>query len=174
VEIEVKLALDAATLERLEKQLGAPLRRVRQKDIYLKTGDLPVALRVREDGERAWVTLKAGFEKRDGIRIREELEPAIRPEDLELWLGVFTKLGFAPQHVVSKTRREYQRGEVHVVIDQVDGLGDFAEIEVVSEDPDRAQAQLEIVMAELGLSSLPRITKSYRGMLEQAGAYDKT
>jgi predicted adenylyl cyclase CyaB len=172
MEIEVKLALDTATRERLENQLGAPLRTVRQKDTYLKTDPLSVALRVREDGDHAWVTLKAGFEKRDGIRIREELEPAIRPEDVALWLAVFARLGFAAHRVVAKTRKEYQRGEVHVVLDEVEGLGAYAEIEVVGDDADRAQAQLEIVMAELGVGALPRITKSYRDLLEQAGAYE--
>lgn len=171
MEIEVKLALDAAAMDALADTLGEPVRTVRQRDVYLQTAGLPVALRVRQDGERAWVTLKSGFEKRDGIRMREELEPAIRPEDLDLWLGVFKRLGFEQGEVVAKRRREYQRGPVHVVLDEVDGLGAYVEVEVVGDDPDGAKARLEEAMADLGLERLPRITDSYRDLLRKAGAY---
>lgn len=171
MEIEVKLALDKATLARLVDDLGEPVRVARQRDVYLATAGLPVALRVREDGDHAWVTLKAGFEKRDGVRIREELEPAVRPEELPMWLGIFERLGFPQNEVVSKSRREYQRGEVHVVLDEVDGLGAYAELEVVSDDATAGKARVEAVLAELGLAELPRITQSYRDLLRAAGAY---
>ena len=169
MEIEVKLALDAERRQALEAKLGAPVREVAQRDVYLATAGIPVALRVRQDGDAACVTLKSGFEKRDGIRIREELEPAIAAADVDTWLLVFERLGFPAAEVVDKRRREYVHGPVHVVIDTIEGLGTFAEVEVVGDDPDTARAQLERALAELGLADLPRITRSYRDLLKAAG-----
>src|SRR6185312_3490123 len=101
MEIEVKLALDLETRARLEGILGAPKRTVSQRDVYLAMAGLPVALRVRQDGDEACVTLKSGFEKRDGIRIREELEPVIRAQDTDMWLALFERLGFPAAEVVT-------------------------------------------------------------------------
>ncbi|MDB5099248.1 MAG: putative adenylate cyclase 2 [Cyanobacteria bacterium RYN_339] len=169
MEIEVKLALDAATRARLVARLGAPDRVAEQTDVYLATAGVPVALRVRRDGDAACVTLKAGFEVIDGVKIREELEPSIRPEELDTWLAVFARLGFPRAEVVAKTRHEYMHGGVHLVLDEVQGLGAFVEVEVVGDDPTSAKAALEAALADLGLAALPRITRSYRDLLIEAG-----
>jgi adenylate cyclase class 2 len=168
MEIEVKLALDAATRSRLVERLGAPDRVATQQDIYLATAGVPVALRVRQDGDQACVTLKAGFEVRDGVKIREELEPAIRPEELATWLTVFERLGFPRAEVVKKTRHEYTHGAVHLLLDEVEGLGSFVEVEVVGDDAQGATAALETALADLGLARLPRLTRSYRDLLLDA------
>jgi predicted adenylyl cyclase CyaB len=170
LEVEVKLALDPATRARLEARLGAPQRTVAQQDVYLATAGVPVALRVRRDGDEAKVTLKAGFELRDGVKIREELEPAIRPEELETWLTLFERLGFPRAEVVAKTRREYAHAGVHVLIDEVAGLGAFVEVEVVVDEPSGAKAALEAALESLELAALPRITASYRELLIAARA----
>lgn len=168
MEVEVKLALDAATRAALEAKLGAPLRVVEQQDVYLATAGVPVALRVRRDGDEAKVTLKAGFQVVNGVKLREELEPAIRPEELDTWLAIFERLGFPPAEVVAKTRREYQHAGVHVLIDEVRDLGTFAEVEVVVERPEGAAAAIEAALESLALSGLPRITHSYRDLLIEA------
>lgn len=169
MEIEAKFALTPAEAAALRERLGAPERRGPQRDVYMATAGLPVALRVRSDGERAFVTLKAGFEKVAGIRLREEWEPAIRPEELDTWVAIFTRLGMPPGEVVEKTRETWSLDEgVHVVIDAIAGLGTFAEVEAVADEREATLARLEAAIARLGLADHPRITKSYRDLLREA------
>lgn len=169
MEIEAKFALDPAQRQALLAQLGPASETVRQRDVYLQTAGLPVALRVRRDGERAFVTLKSGFEKVQGIRVREEFEPTIAPEQIATWLTIFERLGFPAGEAVEKTRAVHERPHgVHVLIDEIDGLGSFCEVEAVADDREQALAKLESAIAELGLSGLPRLTRSYRDLLIDA------
>lgn len=169
MEIEAKFALSPEQRAALKAQLGAPAETVRQTDVYLRTAGVPVALRVRRDGDRAFVTLKRGFEKVAGIRVREELEPTIDPEEVDTWLGLFERLGFPAGETVEKTREVHHRpGGVHVLLDEIDGLGSFCEVEAVADDRDAALAKLEAAIAELGLGDLPRLTRSYRDLLIDA------
>jgi predicted adenylyl cyclase CyaB len=169
LEIEAKFALTPEEAAGLRERLGPPERTARQRDVYMQTAGLPVALRVREDGERAFVTLKAGFEKVAGIRVREEWEPAISPEDVATWLVIFERLGLPAGEVVEKTRESWHHGDgVHVVIDAITGLGTFCEVESVAEDRDATLARLEATIADLGLADHPRITRSYRNLLADA------
>lgn len=171
MEIEAKFRLDASQLQALRERLGPPVETVRQRDVYLETAGLPVALRVRRDGERACVTLKQGFEKVAGIRVREEFEPRIAPDELDTWLTIFERLGFPAGEAVEKTREVYaQPHGVHVLLDQVDGLGSFVEVESVADDATAALAHLEAAIAALGLGAQPRLTRSYRELLRDARA----
>lgn len=168
MEVEAKLALDEASLAALRARLGRPSDTRQQQDTYLVVGDLPVALRVRQDGEQAWVTLKAGFAKVDGIRMREELEPAIRPEEVGLWLQLFERLGMPQREVVSKRREVYPLEGVEVVIDHVEGLPPYVELEAKGLDGQAALARLEAAILELGLGDRPRESSSYRELLRRA------
>lgn len=171
MEIEAKFALGEEARAALRARLGTPAETVRQTDVYLRTAGVPVALRVRRDGARACVTLKRGFEKVQGIRVREELEPAIDPAEIDTWLGIFERLGFPAGETVEKTREVYERpGGVHVLLDEIEGLGSFCEVEAVADDRDAALARLERAIAELGLGDLPRLTRSYRDLLVEARA----
>lgn len=168
MEVEAKLALDGASLAALRSRLGAPAETRTQQDTYLVVGDLPVALRVRQDGEQAWVTLKSGFAKVDGIRMREEFEPAIRPEEVPLWLTLFERLGMPTKEVVAKRREVYPQGDVEVVIDHIEGLPTpYVELEAKGLDGAAALARLEGAIAELGLGDRPREGASYRELLRR-------
>ena len=169
MEIEAKFQLDEARTQALRARLGAPAETIAQRDVYLETAGLPVALRVRSDGHRAFVTLKQGFEKVAGIRVREEFEPAITPGEIDTWLTIFARLGFPAGDTVAKTRAVHHRpGDVHVLIDEIAGLGTFCEVEAVADDRDAALAKLEHAIAELGLNDLPRLTRSYRELQNDA------
>ena len=170
MEIEAKIPLAPEQLAALRARLGAPDSVQHQRDIYLATAGLPVALRVRQEDERAWVTLKTGFGEVEGIRIREELEPAIRPEDVPTWLAIFERLGLPRGLEVAKTRHTYERGDVHVLLDEVAGLGSFVEVEALADEAPAALARLEAAIAELGLGGLPRETRSYRKLLQERQA----
>lgn len=169
MEIEAKFALDPEDVARLRAQLGLPQNQATQRDCYLKTAGLPVALRIRQEESQAWVTLKSGFEKVDGIRVREEWEPVIQASEVPMWLTMFERLGFPAGEIVEKERDTWAlNSAVHVVIDTIANLGTYLEIEVVSHDKADALARLEAAIVELGLRDHPRITESYRDLLKQA------
>lgn len=172
MEVEAKILLDEATEAALRAQLGAPVERREQRDTYLWVQDLPVALRVREDGDRAWVTLKSGFAKVDGIRMREEWEPAIRPEEAQTWLTIFDRLGMPVREAVHKHREVFHLPQVEVVIDRVTGLPPYVELEAKGVDGPEAVARLETAIAELGLQDRPRESASYRELLRRAQGLD--
>jgi adenylate cyclase class 2 len=165
MEVEAKIPLTAEQAGLLRKRLGEPQARHTQRDLYLATAGLPVALRIRQDDEQAWVTLKTGFQQVQGIKVREELEPGIRPEEVPAWLRMFEALGFPRGLEVAKRRHEYDMGGFHVLIDEVEGLGTFAEVEALAEDGHSAVAKLEAAIKELGLDGLPRVSESYRELL---------
>ena len=167
MEIEAKLPLDATRAEALRRRLGTPEAVHRQVDVYLATAGVPVALRVRQDDTQAWVTLKSGFEKVAGIRVREEIEPPIRVEDVPAWLTIFERLGFPAGSRVAKRREEYAFMGVHVLIDEIEDLGTFCEVESVADDAPAALERLEAAIAALGLGDLPRIEQSYRELLAE-------
>ncbi|HEY9723068.1 MAG TPA: class IV adenylate cyclase [Oscillatoriaceae cyanobacterium] len=165
MEIEAKIALTDDQARALRERLGAPKSVHQQRDVYMQTAGLPVALRVREEDNQAWVTLKSGFGQVSGIRVREELEPSIRHEEVSMWLAIFEKLGMPSGMEVRKHRETYPYDGVIVVIDEVEGLGTFAEVEALADDAEAAVVKLEATIAELGMAELPRLTDSYRKLL---------
>jgi predicted adenylyl cyclase CyaB len=169
MEIETKFQLSPEREAQLVARLGDPEATVAQRDVYLKTAGLPVALRVRQDGDEARVTLKSGFTKVQGIRVRDEWEPTIDPAELATWLTIFERLGFPAGTTVEKTRRSWSLpGGVHCLLDTLEGVGTFCEVEVVADEPKEALQRLEVAIADLGLADLPRLTSSYRDLVKQA------
>ena len=88
-------------------------------------------------------------------------------------IAIFEALGFTTAGTVQKNRQSFQvvfeGQQVVAAIDQVDGLGCFAELEIVCEDSARllATEQLLRLTAELGLREIER--RSYLELLEIQG-----
>ena len=72
---------------------------------------------------------------------------------------------------ISKRRSIYFVGPFHVTLDHLDGLGDFAELAIMTDDetllPSYRQ-QLQDLATRLGLSSRQLETRSYRTLCEQS------
>src|SRR5262249_28293164 len=100
-----------------------------------------------------------------------EIEAALAPGDepAEAFLQLLTHLGYRPTAVVRKRRRIYhlRRGgyDLEICLDDVAGLGHFAEVEIRAPDEEEKAAfrVLEEVTAELGLSADER--RSYLELL---------
>jgi adenylate cyclase class IV len=59
---------------------------------------------------------------------------------------------------------------VHITIDTIDGLGTFAEVEVLAADEQAATAAVETHLKGLGLDGAMRISMSYLEMALAVGA----
>jgi len=74
---------------------------------------------------------------------------------------------------VRKQRRLLMVGQTRIHLDQVHGLGDFMELEVVLHDGQtdaEGQAIADALMHALGLDDAPRIAGAYRDLLAQQQA----
>jgi adenylate cyclase, class 2 len=127
------------------------------------------ALRIREINGQPFITYK-GPRLAGPIKIRPETELPLASNTVEQWLTIWSSLGFSVALQVCKTRESFAvpfRGrEITVTLDQVDSLGDFAEIErVLASESEVAQAQSDIqaIATEFGLNDLEK--RSYLGML---------
>jgi len=166
-EVEQKFHVeDRDRLESRLRDLGATLGPVeRHRDTYYNHpcrdfSQTREALRIRRLDGAPFVTYK-GPKLPGTVKARRELEWALSPGDSdgsrteELW----QHLGFRKVATVCKSRWPYQMsGELSdfaVVIDEVDGLGTFAEVERVVEGPpqiDPARQQILELADRLGLS----------------------
>ena len=139
LEIEQKYRLaNADALESLLLRAGFVLADDQsQVDTYLRhpCRDFSVsgeALRLRQVNDETVVTYKG--KRHDAVvKIRPEIELPVggRCED---WLRMWQQLGFEVAEVVRKRRRVYYSGdlpELNVAVDRVEGLGDFAELEIL-------------------------------------------
>jgi adenylate cyclase class 2 len=141
-EVELKFHID--DLLKVEQQLAAvgfvQTEIQQHEDCYfrhpcrdfIKTDE---AFRIRCVNAEAMVTYK-GPRHAGPVKTREEIELTIRADQLEQWKTIVVKLGFSPVVPVRKTRRVFisdklEYSGIHVTIDDVEQLGQFAEIEIV-------------------------------------------
>jgi adenylate cyclase class 2 len=177
LEVEQKFArADFAALERRLAEWGARLEEEHtEADHYFNAPDRDFrqtdeAFRLRRIGARNFLTYK-GPKRQAAVKIRTELEVPLTDGDgaAEDFTRLLTYLGYRPVAVVRKHRRAYRlkRGgfDLLVCLDEVDGLGRFAEVEIVTpeEQADAARAVLAETASALGLTEVER--RSYLGLV---------
>lgn len=174
LEIELKTRVEnlAAIRNRLQV-LGALYEsRVLERDSYFNAphrdfGETDEALRIRYAGERSTVTYKGPKQQNFHLKAREELN--CRVESGEAMHRIFTSLGFRPVAEVRKWREYYQFRGATVSLDEVEGLGEFVEIEL--NDPDAVEnpgGYVATLAAEIGATGEP-ILSSYLELLLNNG-----
>ena len=182
-EVEQKFPLsggvDEFVIQLLE--LGATEHEeIRQADRYFNhpVRDFAVtdeALRIRSVGDQNWLTWK-GPKNDAKTKTRREIELPLGggAATTEQLAEVLQILAFHPVATVSKRRRQFSLQfdgrEFEVVVDEVDGLGSFTEIELVTDQAGLADAQQAVVQLgeSLGLTRTER--RSYLALLlEQQG-----
>jgi adenylate cyclase class 2 len=182
LEVEMKFHVDdlKALADRLaQSSVEEPTVR-RDSDQYFNAPDRDFAqtdeaLRIRRTGDGNFVTYKGP--KRDALtKTRTEIEVPLGDGDAaaEGFAQILVKLGYRPVAIVRKTRRvlHLERGgfQVQVCLDEVDGLGHFAELEIVAPEDrfEAARAVLLDLASELGLTRSER--RSYlQLLLEKSG-----
>lgn len=187
-EVELKFrAADHAALAGRLRALGAVAQpEVDQEDLYLahpvrdfrQTGE---AIRLRRIGSENRLTYK-GPKLAGPTKTREEIELGFDPgveaqADLQ---RLMVRLGFVPVAQVRKRRTGYrltvEGRPVEVVLDAVEGLGTYAEVEALArgaEDLPIAQRAVQELAGHLGLTEVE--PRSYlRMILEQAAPRSQT
>lgn len=128
------------------------------------------ALRLRKRSDGAELTYKGARMAMQHTKAREEV--TLRTDSPLTVQRILERLGFKEAYVVRKSRTTYQLDKLRVEIDNVEGLGEFIELEVMTEAPERGAALMEIARKELVLDKIE--PKTYLELLIEKGIPKET
>lgn len=174
IEVEVKVALNDEEKEEVLNKLRERClseRYYEEEDIFFVSIHDPSlgidkTLKLRRSNSEAKLIFKR--KKADeNVKKNLELEVRIRREDVGNLLQVLRHLGFKESLVVKKRRRSFYLDGCTINVDDVEGLGSFLEVEVLSngEGEDKAFNKIVEVLSALRLSGKKLIYKSYAEMI---------
>lgn len=179
IEVEIKLSIaDAETVEMKLQNLGFQKENLmRESDVYLNSTDFNLrekdrALRIRNcenlsTGETQTVLTYKG-PKMDHISMtRQELETEVA--DANVCQEILMGIGYTQIYPVCKLRQYYQKEEVTACVDRVERLGDFLELEILTDNEngrEKALKQLNEMLEKLGYRMEDTIYSSYLSMLQ--------
>ncbi len=147
LEIEVKIPLsDPAGVRRRIGEQGFRLRAQRAFERNL-VFDFPdgglqrrgILLRLRQQGESVWLTLKQPAEADERYKVRRELE--VRLDSFGAARQILEGLGLHVSFIYEKYREIFSAGRVSLLLDETP-IGTFLEIEGSRPEIDRAAAAL--------------------------------
>jgi len=154
-------------VEKILTRLGAKkISEGAMEDVYFAHpsrdfGKTDEALRLRKEQEHAELTYKGPRMRAQSTKAREEV--TLKIDNPLAAQRIVERLGFAESYIVKKGRTSYLLDKLRIDVDDVDGLGEFVELEVLTESPERSALLLETVRKELGLDRLE--SKTYLELL---------
>ncbi|ASJ09197.1 adenylate cyclase [Thermococcus siculi] len=169
MEIEVKFHVDFNKVRAAIELLGASfLREELQEDVYFSIS-LPELLRVRRVPNlgKAFLTYKRIT---DPGRNEEFDELEVEVSDFNTTVEILKRLGYREDVVVRKRRLVYRLGGVTFELSEVEGLGAFLDIEVISDEVDGAKRKIWEIAEKLGLGEEDVEPRLYQELIrERAG-----
>ena len=165
IEIKARARNFADIQFRAEKLSDVPVQVIPQEDTFFNTPQGRLKLRILADHAQLIYYTRPDQEgpKRSDYHITRSNDPENLKRVLELAYGI--------RGVVKKTRYLYLVGQTRVHLDDVQGLGQFMELEVVmGERQSDAEGQLiaEGLMAALGVERNDLLEGAYMDLLESS------
>jgi len=151
---------------RAEALSDAPVEVIPQEDTFFNTTQGRLKLRILP-GERGQLIYYTRPDQEGPKRSDYHISHTADPENLKRVLA----LAYGIRGVVRKTRYLYLVGQTRVHLDDVDGLGQFMELEVVMrEEQSDAEGQTiaEELMASLGVAQSDLLEGAYMDLLESS------
>ena len=171
MEIEIKAKVD--DVEEIKKKLinlGCSFKELRQMDRYfLKKGRreqfkqrLPgeYSLRIRNNDKKDFFFTCKELTDKDGVWPENETR-ITNPEETE---QIILKTGHEYLLTLNKKRFVSKLSEFEVCIDDIEHLGTFIEVEVISDDVDSGQQKILSFFKELGIDESKITHKGYVDM----------
>ncbi|AMQ17991.1 class IV adenylate cyclase [Thermococcus peptonophilus] len=166
MEIEIKFRVGFEDIRRKIEGLGASfIREEVQEDLYFSI-PLPNLLRVRRITNLGKAFLTYKFIKDPG-RNEEFDELEVEVSDFETTVEILKRLGFRGDLWVRKKRLVYKLDDVTLELSDVEGLGAFLDIEVMSEDVEYAKRRIWEIAEKLGLSDKDVEPRLYQELLKE-------
>jgi predicted adenylyl cyclase CyaB len=164
IEIKARLHDIAALSRRAEDLSDTPVQHIPQEDTFFNVPQGRLKLRQLEAGKGQLIyyerTDTAG-PKRSNYLLAETTDPASLKKTLEAALGI--------RGVIRKIRHLYLVGQTRIHVDEVEGLGQFMELEVVLHS-DQSEAEGEAVAADLmdklGVAQSDLLEGAYMDLVE--------
>ncbi|NPA22893.1 MAG: class IV adenylate cyclase [Crenarchaeota archaeon] len=163
-EVEIKYKLPDEAASRIEREIingkWRFLYEVEERDVYLAhpcrnfaETDEALRIRVEKKGHSCCVLLTYKGPRIGGEgKTREEI--SVEVEDADKCLAVLERLGFKKVADIVKRRRVYEKDNLTLTVDDVEGLGRFVEIECITDREDLIEEcvrSIKNVALELGL-----------------------
>jgi adenylate cyclase, class 2 len=132
--------------------------------------------RKNEDGTRDYLRIR-GNPKGDKfsldfhkvLSLLETDETELKFSDIEGMKKILNALGFEVICVLNKYRNKYRKGSLLVILDKVENLGDFVEVELMDEPTDENKTLVLETASGLGLKEENRvIKKGYPDLLAES------
>jgi predicted adenylyl cyclase CyaB len=166
IEIKARVRNFDEIRRRAEDLSDSPVEVIPQEDTFFNTphGRLKLRLLAEDRAQLIYYTRPdQEGPKRSDYHISHSSDPANLKRVLELAYGI--------RGVVRKTRYLYLVGQTRVHLDDVEGLGQFMELEVVMQEKQsdaEGQAIAEALMASLGVDKTDLLEGAYMDLLESA------
>jgi adenylate cyclase class 2 len=170
IEIKVKVADNATILATLAKQGIAVSKPVTHHDrVFGVPGenggtDKPAPwLRIRTETKDGMKTHYFTLKKSVTSQMDSIEHETIVEDDVELE-KIIQHINFTPYSDLTKTRQKAKMGDIELCIDTVDGLGDFVEVEKITDedaDYETVAAELWAVLDSLEVSREDLVTDGY-------------
>jgi len=164
IEIKAKIRDFDQLKQRVEQISDTPVEVIFQTDTFYHTSTGRLKLRQLADHGQLIYYERADVSgpKQSNYFISRTNEPASLAEVLSLALGV--------RGVVRKQRLLYWVGKTRIHLDQVEGLGNFLELEVVLDEDDTLEEGERIaakLMQTLGIEEADLVEGAYMDLLDQ-------
>ena len=153
IETEAKIQLSKEEFRELYQRLGHPEFVLQKNWGYVSENSV---IRVREEGEKKYVTLKRSNQAPGKYNSREEIELMI--SDVGSVKRIFEILGLTNKYYYEKKRATTNVGNCVVCLDSIARLGEFVEVEGEANN-------IEGVLEGFGLLNKPIERRSYFEML---------
>ena len=166
IEIKARVQDFDEIRRRAEDLSDNPVEVIPQEDTFFNTpqGRLKLRRLTKDSGQLIYYTRPdQEGPKRSDYHISHTSDPANLKRVLELACGI--------RGIVRKTRYLYLVGQTRVHLDDVEGLGQFMELEVVMEEGQsdaEGQTIAEDLMARLGVKKTDLLEGAYMDLLESA------
>ena len=163
IEIKATLPNRAAVLAAAAKKCELRPETIRQHDFFFRCNEGRLKLRIFDGAHGELIR----YEREDVAGPRGSEYQIAHTSDPEVLLGILTRI-LGRLGEVKKTRILYRIGQTRVHIDQVEGLGDFLELEVVLR-PDQTDSEgqriAESLLLEFGVEKSQLIGEAYVDLL---------
>lgn len=160
LEIEIKAWCDdREELMRRIESAGAVFMESREEvDIYYNHpsrnfAQTDEALRIRSVNGQCRLTYKG---PKVSARSKARIEHETGVEDFPRMRNILESLGFAVSGTVEKKRKLFTLNDIEICVDDVNGLGTFAELEKKGEMGQGIEEELFVLAAKLGLCRFER------------------
>lgn len=137
-----------------------------EQDTYFEAGNAELARRglsmcvrsMMPSGVKLWIVKGPGKAQCEAVDIACTAKA----------ISMLTTLGYRIAFIIEKRRSIYFLGKFHVTVDRLNGLGDFAEIAIMTNDPQQLvplEQELMAVAQSLGLCATDIEPRAYRTLL---------